>query len=84
MTSNSIMDEYSKKILKTLLKNPDRSYTKKHLAEQSGVSREALYARWDQIQKLGIIKEDRHKYTLDRTAELSQTLADLIVKIENK
>lgn len=83
MSSDRIMDEISRPLLKTLLINPDKSFTKKDLAEEAEVSRDALYRRWEGLEKLGIVKEDEHKYTLNKESELSQALADIIVQLEH-
>lgn len=50
-----IFDESSLKILTTLLENPKITYNKTQLAEQSNVSRDALYRRFPTLKEKGIV-----------------------------
>lgn len=58
-TKNSkyILDDVTAKIVDLLLDNPSIPYSKTQLAEAAGISRDALYRRWDALRKNNIIKK---------------------------
>lgn len=48
-TKQAIIDRITEKIMRVLIETPSIPYNKKALAEKAGVSREALYMRWDSM-----------------------------------
>lgn len=52
-----IFDDETRKMLDKLIEQKDRQFNKSELAEESGISRDALYRRWDDLVDLGIIQE---------------------------
>jgi len=52
-----ILDDVTLKIVDMLLDNPAVPYNKNQLAENAGVSRDALYRRWDALIEHGIVKK---------------------------
>ena len=78
-----IMNPESKKPLNTPIKNPERKFNKKELAKKAGISRDALYRRWDDIEQLGILRDTGSNYKLKRDDSLVYHLREIINKIEN-
>lgn len=55
--ADDILDSVTLKIAKTLLENPKIKYNKTTLAKAAGVSKDALYKRWDTLVKGGLIEK---------------------------
>jgi hypothetical protein len=77
-----ILDQQTKKILKTLIENPERMFDKKGLAEEAGISRDALYNRWDSIDQIGVFKEKSNTYGLNEDKDAVELLKKLLNKVE--
>lgn len=52
-----ILDSATLHVAKVLLENSQIPYTKTGLAKNAGISRDALYRRWDTYRELGLIEE---------------------------
>ena len=78
-----IMNPESKKLLKTLIKNPEREFNKKELAEEAEISRDALYRRWGSMEQLGVLEETGSRYKLNQDNDTVSQLKAIINKIEN-
>ena len=61
-----IMNPESKKLLSTLIKNPEREFNKKELAEEAEISRDALYRRWNSMEQLGVLEDTGSRYKLNQ------------------
>ena len=77
-----IMDPHSKKIIETLLENPEREFNKKELAEVAGVSRDALYRRWEPLNQLDILQDNGSNYKLKRDKSMVYHLRELLKNVE--
>ena len=77
-----IMDPQSKKIIRTLIENPEREFNKKELAEVAGVSRDALYRRWEPLNQLGILQDTGSNYKLKRDKSMVYHLRELLKDID--
>lgn len=80
---NFIFDEVTEKVLRVLLENPKIPYNKSSLAEVSGVSRDALYRRWDKFKELEIIEEaptggSQEYYRLNTDSELVDQIGRIL------
>ncbi|MFB6208899.1 MAG: hypothetical protein ABEJ56_02040 [Candidatus Nanohaloarchaea archaeon] len=78
-----ILDKVTLKVVDTLLDNPAIPYNKNQMAEASGVSRDALYRRWDSLVSQNIVKESDvgsgEKYwELDESSETVGALSRII------
>ena len=85
MTRNKgkgIMNPESKKLLNTLIQNPEREFNKKELAEEAEISRDALYRRWDKFEQL-VLEEKGSKYKL-RDNSLVHNLKQIIAEIDSQ
>lgn len=78
-----IMNPESKKLLKTLIKNPEREFNKKELAEEAEISRDALYRRWNSMEQLELLEETGSRYKLNQDNDTVSQLKAIINKIEN-
>jgi predicted AAA+ superfamily ATPase len=78
-----IMNPESKKLLSTLIKNPEREFNKKELAEEAEVSRDALYRRWESMEQLGVLEDTGSRYKLNQDNDTVSQLKAIINKIEN-
>ena len=78
-----IMNPESKKLLNTLIQNPEREFNKKELAEEAEISRDALYRRWDSMEQLGVLEETGSRYKLNQDNDTVSQLKAIINKIEN-
>lgn len=52
-----MIDSVTEKLVRVLLENPAIPYNKKQLAEAAGVSRNALYRRWDTLKEYDLVEE---------------------------
>lgn len=75
---DKILDAETEKILKALMDNPEREFNKSELAEEAGISRDALYRRFDGFKELGIVTEEDNKYTLNEENDLTETLESIV------
>ena len=68
------------KVLDTLIENPKLDYTKKELAEASGISKSTLYKLWDELEEEGIVVETRKigNATLYKLNEDSKIVRELV------
>lgn len=78
----NIMDKQSKKLIKTLIENPEREFNKRELANEAGISRDALYNRWDKLNKLGILEDADSNYKLKRDKDMVYHLREIINKLD--
>ena len=78
-----IMNPESKKLLSTLIKNPEREFNKKELAEEAEISRDALYRRWNSMEQLGVLEDTGSRYKLNQDNDTVSQLKAIINKIEN-
>lgn len=76
-----IMDDTTKHLLRTLLKNPDKDFFLKELAEESGVSRDALYRRKQPLHEIGVLEEKEGKYGLNQENDLNSSLKKILSKV---
>lgn len=82
-TPPHIIDEVTLRIMDTLLDNPTIPFNKSQLADAAGVSRDALYRRWDVFLEYDIIKEadvgaGGTYWTLNADADIVDALARII------
>ncbi|MFP4006334.1 MAG: hypothetical protein ACLFUR_06485 [Candidatus Hadarchaeia archaeon] len=68
------------KVLDTLIENPRLDYSKKELAEASGVSKSTLYKLWDELEGEDIVEETRKigNATLYKLNENSRIVRELV------
>lgn len=52
-----MLDDVTEKIVRVLLENPAIPYNKSQLAEAAGVSRNALYRRWETLEAYDLVEE---------------------------
>lgn len=76
-----IMNPESKKLIKTLIENPEKKFNKKALAEEADVSRDALYRRWDEIEQL-VLDEKDNKYKLNKESDAVEHFRAILEKVE--
>ncbi|MCJ7450805.1 MAG: winged helix-turn-helix domain-containing protein [Candidatus Nanohaloarchaeota archaeon QJJ-9] len=89
ITLEKIMDPKLAQVLEFLMENPVMDYSKKDLAQETGVSRTTLYRRWPVIEDLGLVKETRkyqrtQLYKLNEESELVNLLGRIRQEIEDK
>lgn len=82
MDLEKFLDRKTMKIVDFLLDNPVMDYSKKDLAELSGVSRSTLYRKWDKLKEMNIIKGTRkyqntQLYSLNEGSEIVNLLGRL-------
>ncbi|MDY6777793.1 MAG: winged helix-turn-helix domain-containing protein [Candidatus Nanohaloarchaea archaeon] len=78
-----ILDPVTRKVVEVLLENPDVPYNKSSLAEEAGVSRDALYRRWDTLMDMGIVEEvtmgsEASYYSLHGESEAVEAIQKLL------
>jgi len=81
--TSTLLDDITIKIVETLLENPTIPYTKTQLADAAGISRDALYRRWNDLQANDIIQRAEDEtggdyWTLNQEADAVKALATLI------
>jgi response regulator of citrate/malate metabolism len=81
--TNTLLDDITIKIVDTLLENPTIPYTKTQLADAAGISRDALYRRWNDLQAYDIIQRAEDEtggdyWTLNQEADAVKALATLL------
>jgi len=83
---HKVLDSITYNIVKTLIDNPERNYTKKSLAEASDVDRSSIYHRWDTLTELDILKKasvesKRDYYIFNRDSKASKLLEEFLEDI---
>lgn len=83
------MDGKTLEIVDFLLDNPVMDYSKKDIAEMSGVSRSTVHRKWGLLEKLGIVKETRkyqntQLYSLNEDSEIVNALGRFLREVENR
>jgi response regulator of citrate/malate metabolism len=78
-----ILDDMTVKVVDTLLDNPSIPYSKSQLAEAAGISRDALYRRWDALIENDIVKKSNINsggdyWELDQDSEKVEAIAKLL------
>ena len=81
-----IVDEVTYKVANVLLDNPKVPYNKSQLAEAAGVSREALYRRWETFQETGLIERaevgsNSEYWTLNPDSQISENLSQIMLGV---
>lgn len=81
-----VIDSITLKIMRTLVDNPGRNYTRNKLAEASGIDPDSIYFRWDTLNNLDIVKkaqvESPHDYyTYNKNSRASVILEELLYDI---
>ncbi|MBC5792430.1 MAG: winged helix-turn-helix transcriptional regulator [Nanohaloarchaea archaeon] len=77
------------KILDILMKHPSMDYSKKELAEASGIAESTVHRRWDKIEEINAVKESRkygktQLYKLNQDSEVIKQLYKLDQKLRNQ
>ena len=85
--AKTIFDQKTLQIIQTLLENPKIAYNKTQLADNSGVSRDALYKRWDVLVDEEIIVDcsapgESSFYQLNSESELVNLIGKTLTKLE--
>ncbi len=78
-----ILDDVTVQIVETLLDNPTIPYTKSQLAEAADISRDALYRRWDALQRYDILERAESEtggdyWRLDQQSDAVKAIATLL------
>ncbi|WP_313694133.1 hypothetical protein [Halorarum halobium] len=89
--ADDILDSVTLKIAKLLLENPKIKYNKTTLAEKAGVSKDALYDRWDTLVKGGLIEKaevesevDHWQLNQDTSSPLPEALGRIMYVVGNE
>jgi len=77
------LDSVTKEITEVLLENPKIAYNRSSLAEAAGVSRDALYRRWDSFKDTGLIEEaevesETDHWRLNSDSSIADNLGSLL------
>mgnify|MGYP000371512558 FL=1 len=78
-----LLDSITKEVATVLLENPKIAYNRSSLAEAAGVSRDALYRRWDSYEEIGLIEEAEVEsktthWRLNSDSEIADLLSELL------
>jgi len=78
-----LLDKTVRKMLDVLLDHPNVGYSKTELAEAAGISRSALYDRWDTLEEADIVVEKKRYggttlYRLNPDSELVNYLGRIM------
>lgn len=78
-----IFDDITLEIVDTLLDNPSIPYNKNQLAEAAGVSRDALYRRWEALIANNILKKSDvgskgEYWELDESSETVKSIVRIL------
>ncbi|MDY6789016.1 MAG: hypothetical protein SVV03_03555 [Candidatus Nanohaloarchaea archaeon] len=82
-TPDKIVDGVTVQVVNALLDNPTVPFNKSQLAEAAGVSRDALYRRWDAFVGYGIVEKadvasGKAYWTLNSDSDTVDALARII------
>ncbi|MCJ7479365.1 MAG: winged helix-turn-helix domain-containing protein [Candidatus Nanohaloarchaeota archaeon QJJ-7] len=89
MELEDAFDRTTLEILDFLLDNPVMDYSKKEIAELSGVSRTTVHRKWDILEGLELVEETRkyqntQLYSLDQDSEIVKLLGQLMDEVERR
>jgi response regulator of citrate/malate metabolism len=78
-----ILDDVMMNIVDTLLENPKIPYNKSQLAKAAGISRDALYRRWDTLTAFNIVKEsdvaaEGTYWELNQDSDMVESIAHIL------
>lgn len=82
-TPSKILDDCTEKIMRVLIENPAVPYNKSSLAEAAGISRDALYSRWEELEKKEVIMEAKVEgkadyYRLNPDSEIVDSISRIL------
>jgi len=80
------LDSITKQVATVLLENPEIAYNQSTLAEAAGISRDALYRRWDNYKETGLIEEadvesQTTHWKLNSDSEITYILGKLLYDV---
>lgn len=90
MDTEDILDSITLKVARTLFENPKIKYNKTTLAEKAGVSKDALYTRWDSLVKGGLVEKaevesevDHWQLDQNTASPIQQALSQIMYVVGN-